>query len=78
MSALTERAGTPGAFDDEVAEIVAKVAALPLFRRRDATAVSHALLILAARYAVEERGSQEDFVGSAEDAWKLESNPAQD
>jgi hypothetical protein len=78
MSSLTERASTPDAFDEDVAQIVEKVAALPLFRRRDATAVSHALLILSARYALEERGSKEDFIGSAEDAWNLESSTAQD
>jgi hypothetical protein len=58
-------------FDDDVAGIVEKLEGMPLFRRRDATAVSHALLILAARYAQDERGSKEDFVGSAEDAWEL-------
>lgn len=60
-------------FDDEVAGIVQKLEELPLFRRRDKAAASLAMLILGARFAMEEQGTKNDFVESANDAWELEA-----
>jgi hypothetical protein len=60
------------AFDEDVAEIVGKLEGLPLFRRRDKSAASLALMLLSARFASEEDGTKSDFVESAGDAWDLE------
>ncbi len=59
-------------FDDQVAEVVGKLEGLPLFARRDKSASSLALQILAARFAAEEGASREDFIGAAGNAWTLE------
>jgi hypothetical protein len=64
-------------FDEQVSEIVGKLEELPLFRRRDKSAASLALNILAARFAAEEGGSREDYVASAGDAWDLEMRDVQ-
>ena len=59
-------------FDDDVAGIVEKLEGLPLFKRRDKSAVSLALTILAARYAAEDQGTKDDFVANAGEVWDLE------
>jgi hypothetical protein len=64
-------------FDDDVAGIVEKLEGLPLFKRRDKSAVSLALTILAARYAADDDGDKESFVENAEKVWEMEEARAE-